>query len=141
MTERPTSKDFSKCFVCGQANPGGLRVVFRYENGLAKAEFTPDPDHQGWADFLHGGLAFTLMDEAMAYAVYFRGPLPMTAKIEARLRKPIPTGQTITIVGEVLRQRKQAAEARASIRLQDGTLAAEAKGLVFYADAEQTEGA
>lgn len=137
--EKPSLKDFGVCFICGPKNPYGLRVSFRLEDGISKAEFWPEPKHQGWADYLHGGLVLALLDEALAYAAYHRGFYAVTAKVEARLRKPIRTGQKLAITGKIISQRRKIIESRAAIHLEDGSLAAEAKGLlyIFQSDGSQ----
>lgn len=39
---------YNLCFACGQGNPIGLKLAFRFEDGKAKAEFIPGPYHQSW---------------------------------------------------------------------------------------------
>ena len=38
------------CFACGQANPKGLRLTFRFEGEWYLTEFTPEQEYQGWTD-------------------------------------------------------------------------------------------
>ena len=53
------------CFGCGQNNPIGLKLKFKWDGKTAKAEFTPNKFHQGWSDIIHGGITTTILDEAM----------------------------------------------------------------------------
>jgi len=56
----------SRCYVCGPDNPVGLQVPFRPhgEKG-SQARYMARAEHAGWNGILHGGIIFTLMDEAL----------------------------------------------------------------------------
>ena len=74
MPNAPTY--FPNCFVCGSENPSGLHIPFRrLADGRSRAEYEARPDHVGWPEIIHGGLLFTLMDEAVAWAVIYAGLL------------------------------------------------------------------
>ena len=88
------------CFACGPDNPIGLKIVFRYEDGKAKAEFTPGPYHQSWDGVFHGGLLALCLDEAGGYAVYFQGIKALTARMDMRLRKTIRPGKRFISPGK-----------------------------------------
>jgi hypothetical protein len=36
-----TEKSLAMCFGCGEENPIGLKLKFKWDNGTARAEFTP----------------------------------------------------------------------------------------------------
>ena len=76
-----TDKDFTMCFGCGQNNPIGLKLTFKWDGKTAKAEFTPNRFHQGWSGMIHGGIITSLLDEAMSYATLFEGMNCITASI------------------------------------------------------------
>ncbi len=40
-----TRIDGDNCFVCGKANPLGLKLTFRLEDEVCRSEFTPAEDH------------------------------------------------------------------------------------------------
>ena len=46
MMEIAARDKYKLCFACGADNPIGLKLLFRFEDGKAKAEFTPGPYHQ-----------------------------------------------------------------------------------------------
>src|SRR3990170_3599222 len=92
------------CFACGESNPLGLHMNFRLEGDKALAEFTPGHWHQSWIGVFHGGLMATILDEALGYALYFRGIKALTAKFEMRLRRVVNTGETIRVWAEITRQ-------------------------------------
>ncbi len=122
---------YNLCFACGKDNPVGLKLVFRWEDEKAKAEFTPEPYHQSWNGVFHGGLLAVCLDEAFGYALYFQGIKAMTAKMELRIRKTIRTGQKISITGEIRRKTRKIIETYARANLEDGTLAAEGSALMY----------
>jgi acyl-coenzyme A thioesterase PaaI-like protein len=125
---------YGLCFACGKENPIGLRLEFRWEEGKAKAEFTPGPYHQSWNGIFHGGLLALCLDEAFGYVLYFQGIKGMTAKMDVRIRRTIRIGQKISIVGEVRRKTRKLVETYARAELEDGTLAAEATASMYVTD-------
>lgn len=53
----------------------------------------------------------------------------MTGRLEIRYGNPVPLDQELTIVGELTRSRSRAYEAKGEIRLADGTVLVEGKGV------------
>ena len=129
------------CFVCGLENPIGLKVVFEEEGKRVWAEFTPREEHQGFPGTFHGGLTGALLDETMGRCLMVGGEerWMLSAKLEVRYRKPIPIGEPLTIMGEVVRDRGRVVETRGEIRLSDGSLAAQAKGIYIQISQEMRE--
>ena len=126
-----TREGISKCFGCGQENPIGLKLRFHCEEGKAEAEFIPGELYQGWSGIVHGGILYTLLDEAMAYAVYPQGINCVTAKSEIRFKTPALIGEPLLISATVIRKRKRLIEAKASITSKDGTIVAEGGALMY----------
>jgi uncharacterized protein (TIGR00369 family) len=123
-----TSEEYLGCYVCGTENPVGLRLPFRKdESGGSRADYVARPEHAGWPGIIHGGLLFTLMDEAVAWACTYAGSRCVTAKAAARFRAPAPVGARLVITGRVTATKSRALTARAEIRLGDdsGRLVAE----------------
>lgn len=85
---------YTRCFVCGPENPVGLKVGdIRLEDGMVRATLASRSDWQGFPGLLHGGIALSVLDEAMGYACrMMRGKWAATAKLEARFRKPMAIG-------------------------------------------------
>jgi acyl-coenzyme A thioesterase PaaI-like protein len=125
---------YALCFACGKDNPIGLKLNFRFEDGKAKAEFTPGPYHQSWNGVFHGGLLALCLDEAFGYVLYFQGIKGMTAKMEMRIRQTIRTGQKILLTGEVKKKTCKLVETYARAEFEDGTLAAEASASMYVTD-------
>ena len=119
----------NRCFVCGPGNSWGLRVSFRLDGDVCRAEFTPNDECIGYEGVTHGGILFSLLDDVMANWVFLRGERCTTAKAEIRYRQPLPVGVRIDLEGRLLKRRGHIAmlEGKA-LRHDDGTLVAEAAG-------------
>jgi uncharacterized protein (TIGR00369 family) len=130
MRERqPNSR---MCFVCGMRNPIGLKIIFEGDGKRVYATWTAREEHQGYPGVLHGGITFALLDEVIGRAAMEldpESPWMMTAKAEMHYRKPVPIGEELTLVGELIRIRSRAVEGHGEVRLSDGTVAVEATAL------------
>jgi uncharacterized protein (TIGR00369 family) len=137
MQKQPNSR---MCFVCGMENPIGLKAFF-YEDddGRVIANFTPREEHQGYPGFVHGGIISALIDEVIGRVVTSLDIWAVTAKLELKFRKPVPWGEELTIIGEMIRLRSRSFEARGELRLADGTLAVEGHGLYVRLPDEEIE--
>jgi len=120
------------CFVCGLQNPIGLKIFFYdQDENRVMTRFTPREEHQGYPGVVHGGILFAILDEVMGRTTLARGreQWMMTARFSVRFHKSVPVGRPITVTGEILRLTHRGMNARGEIRLDDGSLAAEAEGL------------
>ena len=124
----------NQCFGCGLENPIGLKLKFECGDGRAMAEFTSSELHQGWPGFVHGGILFTLLDEAMAYTFYPEGLKGVTAKAEVRFRQPVPIGETLVVEAAIAKRSRRLIESKATISLRDGIVVAEGKALMYLVD-------
>jgi uncharacterized protein (TIGR00369 family) len=119
-----------QCFACGLENSFGLQIRF-YDNGVDEvvANFVVPDHYQGYPGIVHGGITATILDELVGRAVMAENldKFMVSAKLEVRYRKPIPTGEPLKMMGKVIRRRGRIATSRAEIRLPDGTIAAEAE--------------
>ena len=121
------------CFVCGRENGNGLGLSF-YEVGPDEvtAEVVIPSHFEGYPGIVHGGIVAAMLDEIAGRAVlvgeheHFR----LTAKLEIRYRKPVPSGERLQLRGVVERRRGRVAFALAQLNLPDGTLAAEAHAVL-----------
>jgi uncharacterized protein (TIGR00369 family) len=127
------------CYVCGLENESGLKIPFRKTGeGASRADYVARPEHAGWPSIIHGGLIFTLMDEAVAWACTYAGRRCVTAKAEARFREPARVGMPLVITGVVTRKSGLALRARAEIHVGDetGPLLAELDAVMAVAKGE-----
>lgn len=121
---------YDHCFGCGSGNPSGLHIDgFRSEGDFVVASFTPQQDHRGFAELLHGGIVATALDEIMAWtAILKERVMVMTGNLELRYRKPAKVTAQFTLEGEVL-ERSGKRLRLAGRMLDGGILIAEASGL------------
>ena len=97
--------DADHCFVCGSANPIGLHLRFRVEGNRCRGAFTSRPEHAGFDGVTHGGIIFSVLDDAMANWFFLQGARVYTAKAEIRYRAPMPVGATASIECEVIKRK------------------------------------
>ena len=135
IIKQPNSRN---CFLCGMQNPIGLKLSF-YEDGEHRvfAEFTPGEEHQGYPGVLHGGITCALLDETIGRTLVRDDIWAMTVDLNVRFRKPVPLGQKLTVVGEMVRLRSRTMEGRGEIRLADGSVAAIAQAKYIRLPDEQ----
>ena len=126
MQENNGFKTYGNCFVCGEKNPGGLRLTFQIdrEKQTLKTTFAAGSAYQGYDGIVHGGIISTLLDEAMAKLAYELGYNAVTASLEVRFKKPAPLFEPLLIHGEITEVKKKIVRARASITKGDGTMIA-----------------
>jgi acyl-coenzyme A thioesterase PaaI-like protein len=140
MTEQPAFEvipddwlndytDYQQCFVCGSNNASGLKLRYRSEGNFILTSFTGGPQHQGFPGVVHGGIVSTMLDETMGRAPLISRAWVMTGKLEVRYKAPAPIGRELTVRGWLTRSRRHAFETEGDVRLDDGTLLAEGKGL------------
>ncbi len=117
------------CFGCGDLNPAGLKLEFRFEGNKAVADLLPQERHQGYPGLMHGGVTAAALDEAMGWAMYGLGVWAVTGKMEVKFRQPLPLHQKAVVSGEVIRNRGRWLEVRGEIRSEEGRLMVESYGL------------
>jgi acyl-coenzyme A thioesterase PaaI-like protein len=117
------------CFGCGERNPEGLHIEFQVDGRSVTGRFTARQSHQGYPGVAHGGIAASILDEAMGWAMYAAGAWAMTARMQVKYRRPLPLAREVAVTAEVVRERGRWLEARAELRTLDGSLLAEAEGL------------
>ena len=118
----------NRCFVCGQDNPHGLRLVITHpEPGSAETELVIPERFSGWERLTHGGLLATLLDEAMAYACINRAGNAVTVEITVRFLKPVEVGQSVRVTGRVGEVKGRVVETQGEILGPEGQVAARAK--------------
>ena len=85
---------------------------------------------QGWRGITHGGVISALLDEICAQACMCSGLQVVTSELKIRFREAIPTGSTVTAIGEVIGERRRLVDVKGRIEL-GGRLMAEAEVTMF----------
>ncbi len=123
-------EDDSYCIVCGEDNPLSLELKFEAvesENGRVRAEFTPDEKLAGFKGYMHGGIISTLLDEAMAKAIYRKGWQAVTAEMTVRYVEPVHLDQRLRVVGWIQEKRRRIIETSARLENKMGDELARSK--------------
>ncbi|MGQ9732621.1 MAG: PaaI family thioesterase [Candidatus Zipacnadales bacterium] len=129
------------CFACGQDNPKGLHLTFRFEGEEYVCHFVPAREYQGWTDIVHGGIVSTVLDEVQTRLLWERGIRAMTAELTVRLKRPVPVGEPVTARARLVSARKRLYETEAELLLADGSVAATSTGKFLSVNPLQDTGA
>ncbi len=122
------------CFACGPANPQGMHLEFRIdaEGHTATADIKLGRIYEGPPGYIHGGIIATLMDEAMSKLNKPLGVLAMTRNMEIDYLRPSPLHVPLILLGRHVRRDGRKLFHEAELKLRDGTVLAQGKG-VFIA--------
>jgi len=118
------------CFVCGEANPAGLKLRFETDGRIVQARFVARPEHVGFKDTVHGGLIASLLDEIMVWACAVRTKrFSFCAELNVRFIHPLRPDESVVAVGELSENRRDKLfTARAELKNDGGTVLAAANG-------------
>lgn len=119
------------CLVCGVENRLGLRGRFLVvESGELVGVFRPREEHQSYPGRLHGGIVSAILDETIGRAVNVSDTHTwgVTVEFTVRFRRPVPLHREVKAVGRITRDSSRMFEGTGEIVLEDGTIAAEARG-------------
>jgi len=122
-----------KCFVCGEANPQGLQVVFtvKEKERTIEAVHTFSPVYQGYAGRVHGGVLSLLLDEAMVKLAFELGLPSVTGEITVRFPAPLRTGVEVRVVGRLVRVERRIIIAESRAATGTGKVVAEGRARLF----------
>jgi uncharacterized protein (TIGR00369 family) len=118
------TQSFDNCFVCGTANPIGLKLSFSYdEDGHAHSEVTLAENFEGYPQVIHGGILSTLLDEVMAKAVIHSGKIAFTAKLQVSYRRPVKPEAKVQLEGWITESKSRTLKTAARIYDAEGSFA------------------
>ncbi|HET8912659.1 MAG TPA: PaaI family thioesterase [Ktedonobacteraceae bacterium] len=132
--------DYQRCFVCGQKNPFGLKLVYRQENDSVVTDFQPRQEHEGYPGVLHGGIVAAVLDETLGRTAVLGNMVnwTMTGRLEIRYRRNVPSVPLLRVRAWLDSERRRMIQARGVLTLADDeqVILAEAQG-TFMALPEQ----
>jgi acyl-coenzyme A thioesterase PaaI-like protein len=114
------------CFCCGEKNPIGLKMRFRYEDDKIISEAVIPKEFQGFANVVHGGVLGTLLDEVMVNLYWLKGEKAVTVEYQVRLKAPCPVNRKVLFSAWKVETKRNIHFTAAEARLEDGTIVAEA---------------
>jgi len=118
--------DANHCFVCGPANPIGLRLSFDLDGEVCRSEFTPEEHHCGYDGVTHGGIIFSALDDVMANWLFLKGIRAYTAKCDIRYKGTLPVGTTVLLEGFCIKEKSRLAVLQGKMKRKDtGEIVAE----------------
>lgn len=122
------------CFVCGMENKLGLKAYFyEMENGELVATFTPKSIHQSYPGRLHGGIASTILDEAIGRAILMKDEnmWGVTLELNVKFKKPVPYNEELKVICKITNETSRTFEGEGRIVLANGEVAVTAEGKYF----------
>ena len=95
------------CFACGTANPIGLKLHFYLLGDYVCSDVTLGKNYEGWENMAHGGIASTLLDEVMSWAViYFEKIFFVTRSMKIKYIRPVPLYTVLTVKARMMEEKK-----------------------------------
>jgi acyl-coenzyme A thioesterase PaaI-like protein len=91
----------NRCFGCGGANDGGMKLTFVQDNEKRRivGRFVLGERYQGGGGMGHGGIIAVLLDEAMGKVSRFREVRAVTAELAVQYLKPVSVQDEIVVEG------------------------------------------
>jgi acyl-coenzyme A thioesterase PaaI-like protein len=111
------------CFVCSKINPLGLQLRFEQRDGIVSSRFVPGTWQEGWQAVVHGGILAAILDEAMAYTLFFNGQQGVTAKLEIRYRAAVRPADMLDVEAWMTRDTRRLVTTEARIMRADEVVA------------------
>ena len=125
------------CFVCGKKNEAGLKINFRMENNVCLGEYYGLQSHVGFGNIIHGGIIYTLLDDAMANWFYLQGAIGYTAKASIRYRSQMLVGDSGLITAQLVSKRSKVLSMKSSLSLfESKTVIAECEGTFMLSSSD-----
>lgn len=126
------NKDDIYCFGCSEKNPIGLNLKFTYANKMAKTEWVPTKEYEGFPGILHGGIISTIIDETMAKVIEHVGIFAFTVEMNVKFKDKTKTGEKLIAKAEFVEKRKKILYTKAKILNENGNVTAEGEGKYFF---------
>lgn len=98
------------------------------EPGKVRSELTVPRHYEGYPGIVHGGIIAAILDEAGGRSLMDDfNRFMVTAQLNIRYRKPVPSGESLVVVGQAGERRGRVSHAHSEIQNLDGDVLAEAE--------------
>jgi len=95
---------YKKSFFLSPERPDGLQLQVFHEDGIVYSDLLIDNRFEGYAEVLHGGMIFGILDVIVWYAIVMKTRIvAMTRKAEMEFFKPIMCSTPYRAKAEMLR--------------------------------------
>jgi uncharacterized protein (TIGR00369 family) len=130
-----TGRELIEALASGAAPPPPIASLMPFDltevaDGMVRLRAMPGAEHLNPMGTVHGGFAMTVLDAAMAMAIFTRLPEgvgPVSIEIQTRFHRPIfPTTGEVRVEGRVLHLGSLTATAEGDLRNAGGKLLAHA---------------
>ena len=99
------------------------------ENEVCLGEYYGLQSHVGFGNIIHGGIIYSLLDDAMANWFYLQGAVGYTAKASIRYRSKMLVGDSGLITAQLVSKRSKLLSMKSSLSLlESNTVIAECEG-------------
>ena len=120
---------YSRCFVCGKANPAGLDLRFHATAEGVHTEVEIPESYIGFPDRIHGGVLAAIIDEVMGWSCTVRtGKMYYTTRLNIRFRRPVSPCGRVRVEGTCKEIKRWIARAEGRALDPDGEVCVEAEG-------------
>lgn len=132
---------YGRCFLCGQSNPKGLKLILYVEGEEVFTEFQLSEAFIGYEGLIHGGMLAGVLDEVMWWAVaWATGRACLTVEMTVKYRRPAPVDRPYRATAKVLKAASRMAEGEAEIRdLEEGQLVTSATGRYYLLSGDRNK--
>ncbi|MBP7528687.1 MAG: PaaI family thioesterase [Syntrophorhabdaceae bacterium] len=95
---------YKKSFFLSPERQDGLQLQIFHQDGIVYSPLLVDNRFEGYAEVLHGGMIFGILDVIIWYAIVMKTrKLSMTRKVEMEFYKPVMCSNLYVAKGEMLR--------------------------------------
>ena len=130
---------YSKCFVCGDENPIGLKARFYQDGDHVTSSLVALSEFEGYRGIYHGGIIATMLDEVMIKSVLAMGIFAVTAEISVRYKSPVLIGAQLRFSGKIKSQKGRVFSTEGEAADDQGIVYATASGKYVQADGDLKE--
>lgn len=95
---------YRQSFFMSPDRKDGLQLQMFYEDGIVSCDLFVDNRFEGYAEVLHGGMIFGVLDVIIWYVIFMRSrKIAMTRKVEMEFMKPVLCSAAYRAKGKLTR--------------------------------------